>query len=215
MQRERSKSLATLVTDRLRSEIVEGAFDFGEALSETIIATRYDVSRTPVREAFARLELEEVVHTEPQIGTYVFTMDRAQFAQISETRSILECAALRLAFERNRTALTRGWSRLVARLDKAAERGDTKRYSAADGEFHDLLFVLAENPYLDMSRRPFAARMAAIRNRLGLSEEHVGKSRAEHAELLELVRTGRIDDAVSLLHDHITKKGAHFWSVAE
>lgn len=215
MQRERPKSLATLVTDRLRQEIVEGAFEFGAALSESIISKRYEVSRTPVREAFARLELEELVHTEPQIGTYVFTMDREQFAQISETRSILECAALRLAFERNRPALTNRWKRLLERLEAAADRGDTRRYSAADGEFHDVLFALADNPYLDASRRPFAARMAAIRNRLGLSAEHIVKSRSEHRQLYELICGGEIEDAVSLLNDHITKKGAHFWSVPE
>ena len=85
---------------RLRREIVEGEFELGQALSESKIAARYGVSRTPVREAFACLGLEGLVRTEPQQGTFVFTIDRDQFAQISEARSILETAALRLAVER-------------------------------------------------------------------------------------------------------------------
>lgn len=207
--------LATLVTNRLRQEIVEGGFAFGEALSEAKVAKRYDVSRTPVREAFARLELEELVRTEPQSGTYVFTMDRAQFGLISETRSILECAALRFAFERNREDLVARWSEIVGALHEAAESGDKKAYSTADGAFHDTLFELADNPYLEAARHPFAARLAAIRNRLGLSPDHVAKSRAEHAELLRLVSDGFIGDALSLLHHHITEKGADFWSIPE
>jgi len=215
MRVERAPSLATLVTDRMRQEIVEGQFEFGEALSESKIANRYEVSRTPVREAFARLELEELVHTEPQFGTFVFTMDRERFAQISEVRSILECAALRLSFERNRKPLEDRWMKIVARLDKAAQNGNTKAYSAADGAFHDVLFELSGNSYLNAARLPFVARLAAIRNRLGLSAEHVEKSRAEHAELLELIAAKRLRAAVGLLDRHITKKGAQFWSVPE
>ena len=215
MRLERPASLATLVTDRLRHEIVEGSFEFGEALSEARIAKRYAVSRTPVREAFARLELEELVTTEPQLGTFVFTMDRARFAQISEARSILECAVLRLAFARDRAGLVARWQAIVARLDAAAGTGDTAAYSTADGDFHDTLFELSANPYLDAARRPFAARMTAIRNRLGLSPEHVAKSRREHGELLALVAAGDVDGAAALLDRHITKKGAHFWSVPE
>lgn len=207
--------LATLVTNRLRQEIVDGAFEFGEALSEARIAKRYEVSRTPVREAFARLELEELVRTEPQYGTYVFTMDRHQFAQISEARSILECAALRLSFSRNRARLAQRWRSSVATLEAAAEAGDTQTYSAADGQFHDALFELSGNPYLDAARRPFGARLAAIRNRMGLSPEHVAKSRAEHRDLLRHVEAADLDAAVDLLNHHIVEKGAAFWSVPE
>ncbi|SDG17359.1 MULTISPECIES: GntR family transcriptional regulator [Thalassobaculum] len=206
-------SLATLVTNRLRQEIVEGAFELGQALSEAKIAKRYEVSRTPVREAFARLELEELVHTEPQSGTYVFTIDRHQFEQISEARSILEGAALRLSFDRNHGHLVEHWRALVITMESAAEMGDTRAYSAADGQFHDVLFELTDNPYLETARRPFAARLAAIRNRLGLSPEHVAKSRTEHRDLLAHVEAGNLDAAITLLRYHIVEKGATFWSV--
>lgn len=207
--------LATLVTNRLRQEIVEGGFAFGEALSEAKIAKRYEVSRTPVREAFARLELEELVRTEPQYGTYVFTMDRTQFSLISEARSILETAALRMSNERSRAALVARWRALVAELETAADAHDPRAYSDADGRFHDVLFELAKNPYLEAARRPFSARLAAIRNRMGLTPEHIEKSRAEHRDLLRHVEAGDLDAALALLQHHIVEKGAAFWSVPE
>lgn len=212
---ERRPSLADLVTNRLRQEIVDGTFDFGCALSETKIANRYGVSRTPVREAFARLELEELVRTEPQSGTYVFMMDREEFAQISETRSVLECAALRFAFERNLPDLKTKWRQVQSDMKEALDTGETTRYSELDGTFHDVLFELASNPYLTRARGVFAARMEAIRNRLGLTKEHTSKSFAEHTNLVELIETCKIDEAVDVLHRHITKKGAGFWSVPE
>ena len=63
-------SLADLVTDRLRLEIVLGHFELGDALSESRIARRYEVSRTPVREAFARLEMEGIALREGDSRTY-------------------------------------------------------------------------------------------------------------------------------------------------
>jgi DNA-binding GntR family transcriptional regulator len=212
---ERPKSLAEVVTARLRREIVEGEFEFGQALSESKIAARYDVSRTPVREAFACLGLEGLVRTEPQHGTFVFTMDRHEFAQISEARSILETAALRLAIERGRDDLVRQWQRLIEAMTAALGAQDAKRYSRCDGEFHQTLFRLAANPYLTAAHQAFAAKMATVRNRLGAQPEHMAKSYAEHVELLDLIEGGKVASAVDLLERHIRYKGESFWPVPE
>lgn len=208
---DRPTSLAEVVTSRLRLAIIDGEFEFGQALSESKIAARYGVSRTPVRESFACLGLEGLVRTEPQHGTFVFVMDRAQFAKISETRAILETAALRLAVGRGRTKLIRHWKRLVKAMSAAVEDVDRKRYSNCDGEFHQVLFTLADNPFLVAAGQSFSAKMAAVRNRLGAEPEHMKKSHGEHRELLALVSRDDIDGAVALLERHIRDKGEDFW----
>jgi DNA-binding GntR family transcriptional regulator len=212
---ERPKSLGEVVTARLRREIVDGEFELGQALSESKIATRYQVSRTPVREAFACLGLEGLVRTEPQHGTFVFTMDSEQFAQLSETRSILETAALRLAVERNGAALVKQWTRLLAAMTAALRDGDAKRYSNADGEFHRVMIELAANPFLAAAAQSFSAKMDTVRNRQGSRPDHMKRSYAEHAELLDLVRAGETDAAVHLLERHIRDKGESFWAARE
>lgn len=211
----RPRSLTEVVTDRLRREIVEGEFSLGEALSESKIAARYDVSRTPVREAFACLGLEGVVRTEPQHGTFVFTMDREQFAQISETRSILETAALHLASERNHGDLIKQWKRLVSDMRAARREGDAKRYCHCDGEFHQTLFDLAANPFLAAAGQSFAAKMATVRNRLGAQPEHMAQSFKEHVELLDLVKRKETALAAELLERHIRHKGESFWAMPQ
>jgi DNA-binding GntR family transcriptional regulator len=212
---ERPKSLAEVVTARLRREIVEGEFDLGQALSESKIAARYGVSRTPVREAFACLGLEGLVRTEPQQGTFVFTIDRAQFAQISEARSILETAALRLAVERGCPDLIRQWQRFVEGMTVALRDRDARSYSRFDGDFHQSLFRLASNPFLTAAGQAFAAKVAAVRNRLGAHPEHMAKSYDQHVELLALVERSEFDAAVDLLEQHIRHKGESFWNVPD
>jgi DNA-binding GntR family transcriptional regulator len=211
---DRPRSLTEVVTDRLRREIVEGEFDLGEGLSESKIALRYEVSRTPVRQAFACLGLEGLVRTEPQHGTFVFTLDREEFVQISETRSIIEQAALRLALERNRTGLIQRWNRLLTAMTAALREGDAKRYSQCDGEFHQAMFDHADNPYLAAASQSFAAKMAAVRNRLGAQPEHMAQSFHEHQELLDLVKRNEAVLAAGLLERHIRYKGESFWPVA-
>lgn len=211
----RPTSLAEVVTARLRREIVEGEFDLGEALSESKIATRYKVSRTPVREAFARLGLEGLVRTEPQHGTFVFTMDRTQFAQMSEARAILEAAALRLAVERSPEELVARWTRLLDQMTIAIRAGKARHYARADAEFHETLFVLSMNPYLSAARQAFAAKIAAITSRLGARPSHMGKSYGEHVELLALVRQDDAPGALALLEHHIRNKGEAFWVECE
>ena len=212
LKQERPKSLAEVVTARLRREIVEGEFELGQALSESKIAARYQVSRTPVREAFAMLGLEGLVRTEPQYGTFVFTMDREQFAQLSETRAILETAALRLAVERNRDALIKQWKRLVGAMATALRDGQRKQYSACDAAFHAVMIDLAANPFLAAAGQSFSAKMAAVRNRQGSQPEHMAKSYKEHAEMLDLVTRNKVDAAVDLLQRHIRDKGESFWA---
>src|SRR5690606_4835503 len=94
MQRiERPRSLTELVADALRREIVEGELQLGAALSEARIAQRLEVSRTPVREAFTRLEREGLLRTEPQRGTFVFTLSAKELTDICHLRVVLEIAA--------------------------------------------------------------------------------------------------------------------------
>jgi DNA-binding GntR family transcriptional regulator len=212
---ERPKSLSEEVTAQLRREIVDGTFEMGEALSESMIAARYGVSRTPVREAFAFLGQEGLVRTEPQQGTYVFKISREQFNQLSETRSILETGALELALQRNRRLLLRRWTRIAKAMTAAAESDNGAEYCRLDGEFHETLFVLAGNPHLFEATQSFATKVATVRNRLGANLEHMKHSYKEHVELLGLVERGLDASAKELLDRHIRHKGDSFWAAME
>ena len=71
----RPKSLTELVTENLKERIVSGELDLGSQLSEARIAKELDVSRTPVREAINRLEMEGLLVIEPQRGSFVFNLE--------------------------------------------------------------------------------------------------------------------------------------------
>ena len=85
---DRPKSLTELVTETLREWIISGELDLGSQLSEARVAKELDVSRTPVREAINRLEMEGMLVVEPQRGTYVFNLEADELAKLCALRQM-------------------------------------------------------------------------------------------------------------------------------
>ena len=208
---ERPKPLSELVFEALKQDIVNGEFELGEALSEVRIANQLDVSRTPVREAFARLELEGLVRTEPQKGTYVFTLEPEQLRDICDTRVYLETGAITIAFERNRALLVNMLSDVVRMMEAARAEQDDPTYLRLDTAFHQAIVDAAGNDFLNDAYQTIASKMAALRNRLGAHADHMAKSFIEHKRILEQCDGGDLKGAIKTLVAHIGRKEGSYW----
>ncbi|MGA8353133.1 MAG: GntR family transcriptional regulator, partial [Solirubrobacteraceae bacterium] len=84
----------------LRDAIVSAEFEPGQRLSESELAERLGVSRTPIREALVRLRDDRLVEIVPQLGTYVSRISRQAIDDAQFVRSALEGAAVRIAATR-------------------------------------------------------------------------------------------------------------------
>ncbi len=210
---ERSKSLTELVTYILRHSIVEGELELGEALSESKIASRLEVSRTPVREAFARLEIEGLVFAEPQKSTRVFTLGPKDVADICDVRCCLEAKALALAMERRREDLGNVLTETTKLMTEARQTGQNRVYLRLDTQFHQQIFDHADNVFLNDAYQTVASKIAALRNRLGSHPDHLQKGYAEHLQLAELVAKGDLARALDVLDAHIARKEGSFWNL--
>ncbi len=211
---ERPKSLTELVTEEIRRQIVEGRVDLGEALSEMKLATALDVSRTPVREAFNRLEMEGLVRTEPQRGTFVFSLGPKELAKICDVRVCLETAALKAAFQSDRYGLSDQLNLCTEAMAKARKAGDDDAYLREDTRFHQCIVDSADNRFLNDAYQTIATKMAALRHRLGRHPDHMAKSYDEHIEIAASVAAGDLDRANAVLIDHIDRKEGSYWSEA-
>lgn len=210
---ERPRSLTELVTEHLRAEIVSGALDFGAALSEATIAQRLDVSRTPVREAFQRLEIEGLVRSEPQRGTFVFSTSKAELTSLCDVRNVLETGAVHLSIKHDKAALIKRLSSVVRRMEKERAAGNVPAYLQLDSLYHQALIDSAANAYLDQAYQTIAPRMSALRNRLGAHPELIEKSFREHCEIRDLIETDEIDKALEVLGLHIGHKDGSYWNL--
>lgn len=210
----RPKSLTELVTEQLRDGIVNGDLDLGARMSEARIAKELNVSRTPVREAINRLDMEGLVTIEPQRGTFVFCLEPSELAKLCDARVCLETTALTEAIRQQPEALTDALQACTEAMTEARAKGDDSAYLALDTQFHQHFFDCADNRFLNDAFQTIAPKMAALRTRLGRHPEHMAKSYREHLEILDAVRSRNTEQALDILRSHIDRKEGSYWQDA-
>nr|WP_321525290.1 GntR family transcriptional regulator [uncultured Cohaesibacter sp.] len=210
----RPKSLTELVSEKLRDMIVSGALELGSQLSEVRIAKDFEVSRTPVREAFNRLEMEGLLTVSPQKGTFVFSLSPHQIAMLCDARICLERTALITALEQNPDQLHKRLEDVVAEMTDALRDDRVQHYLSLDAVYHQCLFDCTGNRFLDDAYQTIAKKMAAVRHRLGHHPDHLEKSYKEHCEIAEAVGHKDLDTSLAILGHHIDRKQGSYWQLA-
>jgi DNA-binding GntR family transcriptional regulator len=127
------------VTSALRRAIVSGLLQPGEALSETVLARRFGVSRTPVREALKQLERERLVEIVPRVGTYVRQATAGEVLEALVVKEVLEGTAARLLAARRGAPEIAELGRVARDLERAAAAGDLPAVVEANQRFHELI----------------------------------------------------------------------------
>jgi DNA-binding GntR family transcriptional regulator len=173
--------MATSLYDELREAILTGRFEPGQVLSENALATEFGKSRTPVREALHRLEIEALVERVPR-GVRVRTSSPEEILDIYDVRITLEGAAAKAAAERatelDRARLRAAQQAMVDAGDEAAAR------AAANRRFHEAVWSASHNPTLvDLLQRLNVHLVRYPSTTLTYGDRWAAVLR-EHAELL-------------------------------
>jgi DNA-binding GntR family transcriptional regulator len=186
--------------------ILSGELPGGSLISEGEIAERVRVSRTPVREAFLRLESEELLALHPKRGAVVVPVPPGEAADVLELRLALErAAAERLA----RTGLPdehhRKMRDLVSRQRALAEVADVNAFADADEAFHRCIVEASGNRlagrfYATLGDRQRRMSISALRPR----PERLSLLADEHEALLDLLCAGDSAAFASALLRHLT-----------
>jgi DNA-binding GntR family transcriptional regulator len=196
------RSLADAIYEQLKSEVFDFRLLPGDRFSESELAERLHVSRTPVREALYRMEREGYVQVHFKSGWSVAPIDFERFESLYDLRMVLEAeTVLRLCADPHGAAL----EKLVELWLVAPEARvhDSARIAKMDENFHATLVEAADNPEITRVHREITERVRIIR-RLGFSgPERVAKSYDEHGAILKSILRRRGDQAVVLLKSHI------------
>ena len=143
-----SRLMADRVAHALREAIVSGRLRPGDHLVEQRIASELGVSRSPVREAIRRLELEGLVVGEPHRGARVTRLTVDEIRDLYVVRATLECLAGRLAAPRLLHADRDRLRQLVQSMESAGRRRDLRKLSTLDAAFHQLIGEACGNRWL-------------------------------------------------------------------
>jgi len=187
----------------LRAAIVSAELEPGRRLSENELAELLGVSRTPVREALARLRDERLVAIVPQLGTFVTLISFAAIEDAAFVREALECAAIRRTVERVTDAGLAGLQSNLAAQERAEEQGDAESFDALDDALHRLLAELSGHEIAWSLARRANGHLDRVRG-LSLPEPgYLGEMVAEHRELIAAIAASDADRAEAAMRHHL------------
>jgi DNA-binding GntR family transcriptional regulator len=195
--------VALSVTDRLRDDILEGAFPPGERLIELQLTERYGVGRAAIRAALVELEVEGLVQREANRGATVRRISVAEAVEISEARGVLEGLVARLAAERATQAERAELSGLIDEMTEAVEQDDRLRYSKLNRTLHATLRRIARHRVADDLVANLRNRAAHHQFRLALVPGRAPESLAQHRAIVDAVIAGDPAAAERAMRDHL------------
>lgn len=195
-------TLASIVTERLRTAIVNGSLKPGSQLSEVELATSFGVSRGPVREALQRLVQEGLLLSAPHRGVFIPILTGDDVRDIYLAREALESAAIRsIVANGTSVAASQRLDQYVAQMQRAEAAGAWEKVGDSDLEFHVALVEASGSQRL---RRMFGTVISETRLCLGVLTAAEARANlvTEHRQICDLMQEGQTDHALAVLRKH-------------
>ncbi len=190
------------VYDQIKRDIFEFRLLPDDRFTETEVADRVGVSRTPVREALYRLEQEGYIQVSSRNGWRVKPFDFEVFENLYDVRVILELAAVRrLCDAPEKPDL--GPLKDIWLVTAEKRLADSQRAADLDEEFHQGIVRAAGNPEMARMHREITERIRIIRRLDFTQPERIANTYDEHAQILRAIIKRRTDQASLLLRAHI------------
>jgi DNA-binding GntR family transcriptional regulator len=190
---------------RLRDAIIRGELRPDDSLSEAALAQRLSTSRTPIREALARLARDGLVHLSPGRGARVTDISLTDIRDLFQLREALEGLAARLAAA-NSAANAVAVDRLVRGFHEYESTDgdlDLDDYYRLTSELDDCLVEMAGNRRLEQALRDVWAHSMRLRQYASQDVERLESSAREHIQILEAVRDGDGERAEAAVRLHL------------
>lgn len=187
----------------LRLAIVSLELRPGQALSENELAGRFNVSRTPIREALIRLADEDLVEVVPQLGTFVSRISLRYVNEIQFVREVLERASLPHAIN-NITARDEARLRLLlAEQEEAGRDGDLMRWFATDEDLHRTLLEIGGHPKAWSVASSAKAHLDRVRLLSPINPKILAELHAQHRAIVDHVVAKERKKADTVLTSHL------------
>lgn len=187
----------------LRNLILSGRMRPGQSLSENEIAQRLGVSRTPVREAFIRLESEGLLTVRPQVGTIVAPIDVDMVSDVQFMREAIECRTVALATQRVTPADAMELRALLKMQARVAARGDHPAFVPLDDRMHQKLVAMAGRPRVWRAVEEAKAQLDRVRFLSLEDPAWLAAIHLQHEDIVDRVLAGDAAGAEAAMSRHL------------
>lgn len=195
--------LRDVVFNTLRQAILTGELKPGERLMEIHLADKLGVSRTPIREAIRKLELEGLVTMIPRRGAEVAQITNKSLQDVLEVRRSLDALCAELACERISESELAQLEVACKEFEEATYTKDTRAIAAADVALHDIIIKATCNNRLVQLVNNLAEQMYRYRFEYIKDFSMHGRLVMEHQQIFEAIRSKNKETAAAAAITHI------------
>lgn len=199
------ESLVAVVLRYVRDQIISGQFQPNQQLKEEDIASAFDISRPPVREAFSMLEAEGLVVKKPRRGVYVTEPNIDDIWEIYTLKAGLYELSMELAFEKIRTNEIEHLHTMIKAMNRCIDQHpfDIIQYQHIHIEFHKAIMEIAGNKRLTRYAQTLHNQVCRFSYRALQHREHVQAIMDYHNRIFQSVLDRDKALACRLMKEHV------------
>ena len=194
---------AGTIARTIADDILQGRLLPGTSLDETLIAARYGVSRTPIREAIRQLTANGVLETKPHRGAVVRAFSEKQLDDMFAVMAELEALCARAAALAMSSAEQAALDAMHDEAAAWAARNDRAAFIDYNWRFHEAIYRGAHNDYLAQLTLDTRARLAPFRSVQFEAEGRLERSHMEHGQVLAAIRRSDAALAHAAMRAHL------------
>lgn len=202
--------LSIQISKKIEDDIIYGTFPPGSKLDEQVLSTRYQASRTPIREALKLLAADGLIEIRPRRGAIVPTLDAVKLCEMFEVMAELEAMCGRLAARR----ITVDEKQELLKLHKLCHHyllaDDSENYYEANRLFHFAIYSTSHNQFLTEQACSLHKRLHPYRRLQLRVQNRMQNSYQEHQEILDALFDGNEQLLEQRLKAHIIIQGEKF-----
>lgn len=208
-------SLSNRVYYYIKDLILSGELKGGERIPEEKVASRFGLSRTPIREALRRLEEYGLVRIEPRSYAEVVSLSPDEAADVAELRAAFESLAVGLLAKRAGPSDLGELRRLSDACDQAVAKKDVALIFEHDSDFHLSVARLCGNPHLYELFEKLDAKIQLLRLVLHLPPERLAAFVAQHSQIVDAVEIGDVEKAKEIMTSHILGQLDYYQTITQ
>ena len=189
----------------IKNAIIMGELKLGEAISEVGICNKYNLSKTPVREALVILSHEELVNKVARKGCFVFDITLNEIEELAELRYLLEEFAIKKSLKNDKINLKNDLKNIYQEMVISYNEKDYAKFVDVDTKFHQAFFKYTNNVHLIRNYEKISCKIQTLRF-------YVSKKALEDVQSLkshEIILDAILNEDMGLLSENLNQ---HFIS---
>lgn len=206
-------SLSNRVYYYIKDLILSGELKGGERIPEEKVASRFGLSRTPIREALRRLEEYGLVRVKPRSYAEVVSLSPGEAADVAELRAVFESLAVGLLAKRAGPSDIAELRRLSDACNMAVAKKDVALIFEHDSDFHLSIARRCGNPHLYELFEKLDAKIQLLRLVLHLPPERLAAFVAQHSRIVDAVEAGNVEEAKEIMSAHILEQLDYYQTI--